>query len=102
MRSLAEACRELTREVQQFSTAIQVHDERARTPPHPPAIDAYTSSIYQGIPHDRLVRLSDPEMAESMQQLIDRARRDPAYGRAVMREAGILDDKGQITATFGG
>lgn len=48
------------------------------------------------------LRLSDPEMKPTLDAFRARIRKDPAYGRHLLQESGIVDAKGKLTKPFGG
>ena len=50
----------------------------------------------------RQVRLSDPEMKPYMDELKARIQADPAFARKMLRDAGIMNNKGKLAKAFGG
>lgn len=48
------------------------------------------------------LRLSDPEMKPTMDAMRQRIQDDPAFGRQLLRQAGILNSKGKLAKSFGG
>ena len=49
-----------------------------------------------------VVRLSDPVMKKDMGELKRRIAVDPGFGRKLLRQAGIVTAKGNLTKRFGG
>lgn len=47
-------------------------------------------------------RLSDPEFAPQLAEMRQRLRDDPAYGKRLLRGAGILNTRGKLSKSFGG
>ena len=64
-----------------------------------PAIPGAPQEALNKNPH---LRLSDPEMKPTMDALRQRIKADPAFGRDLMRQAGIITAKGKLTKAFGG
>lgn len=49
-----------------------------------------------------VVRLSDPEMKSTVDEIKRRIREEPGYGRSLLQSAGIVNKKGKLTKAFGG
>jgi hypothetical protein len=47
-------------------------------------------------------RLSDPDLKSAMTTLKSRISSEPAYGRSLLKRAGILTPKGNLKKSFGG
>ena len=62
-------------------------------------IPRITAAALARNPH---VRLSDPEAQASMAAIRQRIKEDPAFGRELLRKAGIINAKGKVTKAFGG
>lgn len=65
----------------------------------PRSIPQVTPEALARNPH---LRLSDPEVRATMEALRQLIKTDPAFGRDLMRKAGIVDDTGKLTKNFGG
>lgn len=50
----------------------------------------------------RVVRLTDPEFAPELAALKRRLADDPAFGRQLLKQAGIMNSKGKLAKSFGG
>jgi hypothetical protein len=61
-----------------------------------------TKTLFYAEVPQRIVRLSDPEMKPRMDALMKRIEKDPDVGLELMRRAGILTPKGNLTKRYGG
>lgn len=50
----------------------------------------------------RVVHLTDPEFAPELAALKQRLTDDPAFGRRLLRQAGIINSKGKLAKSYGG
>jgi len=53
-------------------------------------------------PRFDVVRLSDPAMKKGMGELRQRIAADPEVGKKLLRKAGIVTAKGNLTKRYGG
>jgi hypothetical protein len=67
--------------------------------PVPRSIPKVTPEALTRNPH---LRLGDPEVRSTMDAIRERIQNDPAYGRELLRKAGIVDVSGKLTKNFGG
>jgi hypothetical protein len=65
----------------------------------PLTIPTIAADVLAKKPH---MRLGDPEMKPTMDALRQRIKDDPAFGRQLLRQAGIVDAKGKLAKSFGG
>ncbi|MBQ0961061.1 hypothetical protein KAK06_19050 [Ideonella sp. 4Y11] len=69
------------------------------TAPVPRKIAKVTPEALARNPH---LRLGDPEVRPTMDAIRERIQSDPAFGRELLRKAGIVDGNGKLTKNFGG
>lgn len=67
-----------------------------------PASTAIPVATREALTRNPQLRLSDPEMKPTMAAFRARILKDPAFGRHLLQESGIVDAKGKLTKPFGG
>ena len=67
--------------------------------PAPRQIPQVTPEALARNPH---LRLGDPEVRPTLDAIRERIQNDPAFGRELLRKAGIVDAAGKLTKNFGG